>query len=121
MAPRSLDQHRRSPSQSRGLAIERQCSRADSHGTSTRTKNLCAVAALTWSGPLLKLGAPVGEDEEELAVWADVLDQVAARRAEPISCPHCGVAPLAVEQRASGITRISCTACRRFIEGRFGA
>jgi hypothetical protein len=61
----------------------------------------------------------VGVDEEELMVWADVLDQLAARRAEPMTCPHCGGTPLAVEERPDGVTRVSCPACRRFIEGRF--
>ena len=59
-------------------------------------------------------------DEEELIIWQDVLDQVAARRAEPLACPHCQAAPLSVEDRPNGLTRISCPACLKFIEGRFG-
>jgi ribosomal protein L37AE/L43A len=59
-------------------------------------------------------------DEEELLIWQDVLDQVAARRAEPLTCPHCGQKPLTVEESPTGVTRITCPACQRFVEGRFG-
>ena len=52
-------------------------------------------------------------------VWADVLDQLAARRGEPMTCPHCGAKPLDVEEQPSGSTRVSCPKCTRFIEGRF--
>jgi hypothetical protein len=58
-------------------------------------------------------------DEEELIIWQDVLDQVAARRAEPLACPHCHARPLAVDERPDGVTRITCPSCRKFIEGRF--
>jgi transcription elongation factor Elf1 len=58
-------------------------------------------------------------DEEELIIWQDVLDQVAARRADQLACPHCGATPLAVEDRPTGVTRISCATCGRYIEGRF--
>ncbi|HLU68476.1 MAG TPA: hypothetical protein VKZ63_19460 [Kofleriaceae bacterium] len=59
-------------------------------------------------------------DEEELIIWQDVLDQVAARRADRLACPHCGHAPLTVEEEPTGLTRITCPGCKRFIEGRFG-
>lgn len=52
-------------------------------------------------------------------VWADVLDQLAARRGEPMTCPHCSARPLSVEEQPSGVTRVSCPSCSRFIEGRF--
>lgn len=58
-------------------------------------------------------------DEEELIIWQDVLDQVAARRAEPLACPHCQHKPLSVEERPNGVTRITCPSCQRFVEGRF--
>lgn len=52
-------------------------------------------------------------------VWADVLDLLTSRRAEPMACPHCTAKPLNVEELPSGVTRVSCPACSRFIEGRF--
>lgn len=52
-------------------------------------------------------------------VWADVLDALAARRGEPLTCPLCGARPLDVEQLPSGATRVTCPKCTRFIEGRF--
>ena len=59
-------------------------------------------------------------DEEELIIWQDVLDQVAARRADRLACPHCAAVPLQIEETPDGTTRIACGSCQRFIEGRFG-
>jgi DNA-directed RNA polymerase subunit RPC12/RpoP len=61
----------------------------------------------------------VGPDEEDVMVWADVLDQLAAQRGEPMTCPHCSAKPLSVEEQPSGMTRVRCPSCGRFIEGRF--
>ncbi len=61
-------------------------------------------------------------DEEELIVWQDVLDEIAAGRRAGLACPHCGGRPLSVEDDpATGATRISCPRCQRFLEGRFGS
>lgn len=60
-------------------------------------------------------------DEEELIVWQDVLDEIAAGRRANLACPHCGARPLAVEERPSGATRVACPSCQRFLEGRFGS
>jgi hypothetical protein len=60
-------------------------------------------------------------DEEELIVWQDVLDEVAAGRRAGLTCPHCAARPLTVEERPSGATRIVCPSCQRFLEGRFGS
>jgi hypothetical protein len=60
-------------------------------------------------------------DEEELIVWQDVLDEIAAGRRADLACPRCGARPLAVDDDAAGATRIACPACRRFVEGRFGS
>jgi DNA-directed RNA polymerase subunit RPC12/RpoP len=59
-------------------------------------------------------------DDEEFIIWQDVFDQLAAKRGDLITCPHCGHKPLTVEESAEGITRISCPSCQRFIEGRLG-
>jgi len=58
-------------------------------------------------------------DEEELIVWQDVLDEIAAGRRTALVCPRCDARPLAVEDRPNGQTRISCPSCRQFLEGRF--
>ncbi|HTE56136.1 MAG TPA: hypothetical protein VK698_35030 [Kofleriaceae bacterium] len=60
-------------------------------------------------------------DDEELIVWQDVLDEVAAGRRAALACPYCGVRPLTVEERPGGATRIACPSCHRFLEGRFGS
>jgi len=60
-------------------------------------------------------------DEEELIVWQDVLDEIAAGRRAGLACPHCRAQPLAVDDEPTGVTRISCPSCRRFLEGRFGS
>jgi hypothetical protein len=60
-------------------------------------------------------------DEEELIVWQDVLDEIAAGRRGALVCPHCSARPLTVEERPSGATRVSCPSCQRFLEGRFGS
>jgi hypothetical protein len=58
-------------------------------------------------------------DEEELILWQDVLDEIAAGRREGLACPHCSARPLTVEERPAGATRIQCPSCQRFLEGRF--
>jgi len=57
-------------------------------------------------------------DEEQLIVWQDVLDQVMAGRPNDLACPYCHTRPMVVEKLAYS-TRISCTKCQKFIEGRF--
>jgi hypothetical protein len=58
-------------------------------------------------------------DEEELIVWQDVLDSIAAGRPGDLSCPFCGHRPLLVEE-VEFSTRISCGKCRKFIQGKLG-
>jgi hypothetical protein len=57
-------------------------------------------------------------DEEELIVWQDVLDQIMAGRPGDLACPHCKHRPLTVED-VEWSTRISCSKCGKFIQGRF--
>jgi ribosomal protein S27E len=57
-------------------------------------------------------------DEEELIVWQDVLEQLMAGRNGDVACPHCKHLPLQVEE-VEHSTRISCSKCGRFIQGRF--
>jgi hypothetical protein len=59
-------------------------------------------------------------DEQQLIVWQDALDEIAAGRRTALVCPLCAARPLVVEDRPDGSTRISCPSCRRFLEGRFG-
>ena len=60
-------------------------------------------------------------DEEELIVWQDVLDSIAAGRAEGLRCPVCvskgGV--LEVTTEPDGTTKIRCLGCGTFLQGRF--
>jgi transcription elongation factor Elf1 len=58
-------------------------------------------------------------DEEAIVAWQDVLDEIAAGRSRDLACPHCGARPLSVHEE-SGLTRISCPACQRYVEGRLG-
>jgi DNA-directed RNA polymerase subunit RPC12/RpoP len=57
-------------------------------------------------------------DEEALIVWQDVLDMVVNGRPNEVACPHCGHRPLTIEEIEQS-TRISCSKCRKFIQGRF--
>jgi hypothetical protein len=63
-------------------------------------------------------------DEAEIIAWQDVLDEIAAGRPGDLVCPFCGHRPLRVEQptpgEGHGVTRISCSKCNKFIEGRMG-
>jgi ribosomal protein S27E len=58
-------------------------------------------------------------DEDALVVWQDVLDQIMAGRSADLSCPHCKHRPMTVEEMGEGSTRISCSKCGKFIQGRF--
>ena len=51
-------------------------------------------------------------------LWQDVLDMVMNNRPNEIGCPHCGHRPLVIEE-IEGSTRISCSKCKKFIQGRF--
>jgi hypothetical protein len=57
-------------------------------------------------------------DEEALMVWQDVLDMMAAGRPGETSCPYCSHRPLLIEE-IDFATRISCSKCKKFIQGRF--
>jgi hypothetical protein len=57
-------------------------------------------------------------DEEALIAWQDVLDAVVAGRPNDAGCPFCNHRPLTVEEVESS-TRISCSKCGKFIQGRF--
>ena len=69
-------------------------------------------------------------DEEALIAWQDVLDMVVAGRPNEVGCPFCSHRPLTIEEvepRSSAFadslhgqsTKISCSKCGKFIEGRF--
>jgi len=57
-------------------------------------------------------------DEEELIVWQDVLDQIMAGRPNDLACPYCRHRPMVVEEQEWS-TKISCSKCGKFIQGRF--
>jgi hypothetical protein len=57
-------------------------------------------------------------DEDELIAWQDVLDQVAAGRSGDAACPFCKHRPLLVEE-VDFSTKISCSKCGKYIQGKF--
>ena len=57
-------------------------------------------------------------DEEALIAWQDVLDMVVNGRPNEVSCPYCNHRPLTIEEIDQS-TRISCSKCGKFIQGRF--
>lgn len=57
-------------------------------------------------------------DEEALIAWQDVLDMVVNGRPNEVGCPYCNHRPLTIED-IDHTTRISCSKCKKFIQGRF--
>jgi ribosomal protein S27E len=57
-------------------------------------------------------------DEEALIAWQDVLDMVVNGRPNEVACPYCNHRPLTIEEIEQS-TRISCSKCGKFIQGRF--
>jgi DNA-directed RNA polymerase subunit RPC12/RpoP len=57
-------------------------------------------------------------DEEALIAWQDVLDMVVNGRPNEVACPYCNHRPLTIEE-VENSTRISCSKCGKFIQGRF--
>jgi hypothetical protein len=58
-------------------------------------------------------------DEEAMVAWQDVLDAIVAGRPGEASCPYCRHRPLTVEE-VDFSTKISCSKCGKFIQGKFG-
>ena len=54
--------------------------------------------------------------EEDIILWQDILDEVAAGRLANLRCPFCKTGEIRVE-RIEHKTRLECPSCRRFIEG----
>jgi hypothetical protein len=57
-------------------------------------------------------------DEDEIIAWQDVLDTIAAGRPSDAVCPFCKHRPMTIEE-VDFQTRISCSKCGKFIQGRF--
>ena len=81
--------------------------------------------ALTAPPPVLTIHRSKGSkrkdsrvDEEALIAWQDVLDMVVNGRPNEVACPHCNHRPLTIEE-IDQATRISCSKCGKFIQGRF--
>ncbi len=55
--------------------------------------------------------------EEEIILWQDVLDSIAAGRPDGIVCPFCKGGALNVENQTVRGLRVSCPKCKKFIEG----
>jgi hypothetical protein len=60
----------------------------------------------------------VEEDEAALIAWQDVLEMVVNGRPNDLGCPFCNHRPLVIEE-VEQTTRISCSKCKKFIQGRF--
>jgi hypothetical protein len=62
--------------------------------------------------------------EDDLYMWQDLLDDVAAGRTQSLRCPFCSNGAVQVTQTGGEgrpqRTRLECGACRRFIEGKMG-
>lgn len=56
--------------------------------------------------------------EDDIIYWQDVLESVRAGRTDNLKCPFCYEGTITVAQRAQ-LTRLECTRCRHFLEGRF--
>jgi len=56
-------------------------------------------------------------DEDEVIMWQDVLDEVAAGRTRSLRCPFCKKGDIKLTQEPPK-TRLECASCRRFIEGK---
>ena len=56
------------------------------------------------------------EEDEIMIVWQDVLDEISAGRRSGLVCPSCRNGQLQIEERPRGM-RITCPACKKFIEG----
>ena len=61
-------------------------------------------------------------EEEDLIIWQDLLDEVAAGRTSGLVCPFCRWrrGP-EIEQGERGRVAITCPKCKKFIEGSIGS
>jgi hypothetical protein len=57
--------------------------------------------------------------EEDIILWQDLLDLVAAGRGSDLVCPFCKKGKVEVTRRER-VTRLQCPSCRKFIEGQMG-
>ena len=85
----------------------------------------CPRDALTARAAVLTIARSKGSkrkdsrvDEEALIAWQDVLDMVLNGRPNEVACPYCNHRPLTIEEIDQS-TRISCSKCGKFIQGRF--
>lgn len=76
----------------------------------------CFYDSCSFEGVETKGLSPV--DEEALIAWQDVLDMVVNGRPNEVACPYCNHRPLTIEE-IDNSTRISCSKCKKFIQGRF--
>jgi hypothetical protein len=60
-------------------------------------------------------------DEDDVVLWQDLLDSVAAGREKGLQCPFCqetGKKGEVEVKREAHKTRLECRTCKRFIEGK---
>jgi len=57
--------------------------------------------------------------DDQILLWQDVLEEIAAGKKQKLSCPVCREGELNIEERGSRM-RISCPRCREFVETTLG-
>ena len=94
-------------------------------GQAAASRENCPRDALTARAAVLTIARSKGSkrkdsrvDEEALIAWQDVLDMVLNGRPNEVGCPYCNHRPLTIEE-IEQTTRISCSKCGKFIQGRF--
>jgi hypothetical protein len=58
--------------------------------------------------------------EDDIIHWQDALESIQAGRTDGLKCPFCQEPTLVISQTERN-TRVECTRCKHFIEGRFNA
>jgi hypothetical protein len=66
------------------------------------------------------VAGPTIMDDDDLVLWQDVLDDVANGKISNLKCPFCqkGEVKVSLPDATRQMTRLECTACRKFIEGK---
>jgi len=62
-------------------------------------------------------------DEDDIVLWQDLLDEVAAGRSKGLRCPFCPPTTKGSEvvvTKEGFKTRVECQVCHRYLEGRMG-
>lgn len=61
----------------------------------------------------------MSSEDEDMILWQDVLDSIAAGHREGLSCPFCRNGQLEVTDTPRGLS-VVCPQCKKYIEGSLG-